>query len=108
MALTLMNLRALRSQEGALGALRLLGYSADVLPYPGEDLGLEPGAVRLRSHTVRIRATASWSELWTVPVVHSARWEGGWSKHSMTSRSLSSAFGVRGRSGRAPSSSDLG
>jgi hypothetical protein len=49
-ALTLTNLRDLRSREGALNAVRLLGYDAEAVPFPGRDFGLGDDAVRLRSH----------------------------------------------------------
>jgi hypothetical protein len=49
MPLTQMNLRDLRSRDGALNVARLLGYGAEALPFSATDLGLQRDTVRLRS-----------------------------------------------------------
>jgi hypothetical protein len=50
MSLTQMNLRDLRSVEGALNVARLIGYTGEAVPFAGSDLGLRHDAIRLRSH----------------------------------------------------------
>lgn len=48
MTATHMNLRGLRSPGGALDLVRLLGYDAEPVPFPGTDYGLSDDAVHLR------------------------------------------------------------
>ena len=49
MTATPMNLRGLRSPEGALDLVRLLGYDGEPLPFPGNDYGLSDDAIHVRS-----------------------------------------------------------